>query len=125
MPPSPSTIQFKNGHQAQAVTQEPGDSAAALVGALRLETRRSVILVAGGAEALPAGTRAFLTQLFGRGVARAAGEIGAVIIDAFCSAMAGATSMPSSTRGMAAIRRASESGLTGTPRASSDPSTAP
>jgi len=31
MPPSPSTIQFKNGHQAQAVTQEPGDSAAALV----------------------------------------------------------------------------------------------
>lgn len=81
MPPSPSTIQFKNGHQAQAVTQEPGDSAAALVGALRLETRRSVILVAGGAEALPAGARAFLTQLFGRGVARAAAEIGAVIID--------------------------------------------
>jgi hypothetical protein len=81
MPPSPSTIQFKNGRQAQAVNQEPGDSAAALVGALRLETRRSVILVAGGAEALPADARAFLTQLFGRGVARAAAEIGAVIID--------------------------------------------
>ncbi len=81
MPPSPSTIQFKNGHQAQAVTQEPGDSAAALVGALRLEMRRSVILVAGGAEALPGGARAFLTQLFGRGVARAAAEIDAVIID--------------------------------------------
>jgi predicted Rossmann-fold nucleotide-binding protein len=81
MPPLPSTIQFKNGHQAQAVTQEPGDSAAALVGALRLDTPRSVILVAGGAEALPAGTRAFLTQLFGRAVARAAGETGAVIID--------------------------------------------
>jgi len=54
-----TTIQFKNGDQAPAVTQEPGDSAAALVGALRLETRRSVILVAGGAEdgGNPAGER--------------------------------------------------------------------
>ena len=81
MPASAFTVQFKNGNQAQAVTQAPGDSAAALVGALRLETCRNVILVAGGADELPSSARGFLTQLFGRGVSRAAAETGAVVID--------------------------------------------
>ena len=81
MPATPLTIQFGNGNQALAVAQTSVDSATDLLSALGLDRPHPVIILAGGADDLPAAVAPFLLQLFGRGVSRAAEETGAVMLD--------------------------------------------
>ena len=74
-------IVFQNGQRAVAVATAPGRSAESIVAALAIPAPQSVILLVGGAGHLDAATRELLTPLFSRGLARAAVDLNAVILD--------------------------------------------
>jgi len=76
-----NTITFENGNRAVVVT-EPGDATAkAIIDALGIASPRAVILLFGGAAGLDDSRKAHLATLFADGVAPAAAESGALIVD--------------------------------------------
>ncbi len=74
-------VQFASSQPARIVEQSAGQTGRDLVAALHLEQPPAVILVIGGAATLQESAVPALRQLFGRGVARAAVETKAVVID--------------------------------------------
>lgn len=74
-------IAFENNHEAIAVFPPPGAAAEDIISALDIKDYKSVLLVIGGADSLSEKLKSKLTQLFSRGVARAAGTMNAVIVD--------------------------------------------
>src|SRR6185369_8169918 len=81
MPPIPTqTITFQN-RVATAVLPPPDAKASEIVHALKLPEYKSVLLLLGGADSIDDKLKPRLSQLFGRGVARAAATVEAVIID--------------------------------------------
>jgi hypothetical protein len=83
MPPTIQTqsITFENNRAATAVFPAASTSAADILAALKIEDYKAVLLVIGGADDVDAAVTSKLTQLFGRGIARAAANVNAVIID--------------------------------------------
>lgn len=94
MPPAipVKQIDFDNNREARAVFPPAGATAAEIVEALGLmppkakpgkpeEPPKPVILIIGGADKLDETVSARLLQLFGRGIARAAADMNAVIVD--------------------------------------------
>lgn len=75
------TITFPNKREATAVFPAVAASAQEILKALGITQPKAVLLVIGGADSLDQKVSMRLTQLFGRGVARAAGELKALIID--------------------------------------------
>lgn len=80
-------ITFPNGNRAQLVAPPAGTDAADILNALGIEQPEALIMITGGAANLDRDMKANdelrsrLVQLFSRGVARAAVDIGALIID--------------------------------------------
>ena len=74
-------ILFPNRHQAVALFPAAHGSAEEVVAALGLKPYKAIILILGGASTLDEHLIPRLAQLFGRGIARAAIETSAVIID--------------------------------------------
>ena len=74
-------IVFANGNRAAAVTSPPGSSAEGIATALAIPPPQTVILLVGGAGHLDPATRERLAPLFSRGIARAAADLKAAIID--------------------------------------------
>jgi hypothetical protein len=80
-------ITFPNGNRAQLVTVPAGAEAADILDALGIEQPEALIMITGGAASLDRDMKANdelrsrLVQLFSRGVARAAVDVGALIID--------------------------------------------
>ena len=74
-------IQFSNNRSAQAVLTTASAKVVEIVTALDIPSPKAVILSIGGAENLEASLLPRLTQLYGRGIARAAAEANALIID--------------------------------------------
>ena len=81
------TIAFDNGQKALYVAPPPGTPATDILCALGIKQPQALILITGGAGRLDEAMKADevfksrLTQLFSRGIARAASETGALIID--------------------------------------------
>ncbi|MFL6210134.1 MAG: DUF4231 domain-containing protein [Pyrinomonadaceae bacterium] len=75
------TITFQNGNEAVAVFPPAHSKAEAIIAALGVGSYDAVILVLGGAASVDDKLIPRLTQLFGRGIARAAAEANALIID--------------------------------------------
>jgi SLOG in TRPM, prokaryote len=76
-----NTITFENGNRAVVVTAPPDASAKEILDALEIPSPRAVILLFGGAAGLSDLRKAHLTTLFADGVAPAAAELSALIID--------------------------------------------
>jgi len=74
-------IAFENNRQAFAVFPPAGATGKEIVAALGITSYKAVLLVIGGAGSVDEKLKSRLTQLFGRGVARAAATMNAVIID--------------------------------------------
>ena len=80
-------IRFPNGARAQLVTAQAGAEAADILKTLGIEQPEALIIVVGGAAGLDEimksdeALKSCLTQLFSRGIARAAANTGALIID--------------------------------------------
>jgi len=75
------TIIFPNGNRAQAI-QAPADAdGATLVAALELPPPRTVLLLSGGASAIPSTGMDQLRRVLVEGVARLAAEEGITVID--------------------------------------------
>jgi hypothetical protein len=72
---------FPNNKRATAVSPAADASAAAILAALDLKPHKTVILIIGGADNIDEKLMRRLIQLFGRGIARAAANANAVIID--------------------------------------------
>ncbi len=83
MPPTITTqaITFENNRAATAVFPPAGAKAEDIIGALGLADYKAVLLLIGGADNIEDKLKPRLTQLFGRGIARAAAKSNAVIID--------------------------------------------
>lgn len=83
MPPTidTHTITFENDRTARAVFPIASDNPGNIVDALDLVDHKAVLLIIGGADNIADALKPKLTQLFGRGIARAAIGINAVIID--------------------------------------------
>src|SRR6185295_1888521 len=82
MSPIPTqSINFENNRAATAVFPPANAKAEDIIAALRLADHKAVLLVIGGADSIDDRLKPRLTQLFGRGIARAAANIGAAIID--------------------------------------------
>jgi len=77
----PKTILFPNGNRARVVAPPAGTNAADILQALDMAPPQALILVIGGAEDFDATVQSRLVQLCSRGIARAAANIGAVIMD--------------------------------------------
>jgi len=75
------SILFPNNKRAVAVFPAADASAADILAALDLPPHKTVILIIGGAEGIDEKLKPRLIQLFGRGIARAAANANAVIID--------------------------------------------
>ena len=75
------SITFENNRTAKAVFPSAGDKPGNIVDALNLADHKAVLLVIGGADNIADSLKPRLTQLFGRGIARAAISVNAVIID--------------------------------------------
>lgn len=75
------TIRFPNNNDALAVLPAATDKAEDIVTALEVKPYKAVILILGGADTLDGSLIPKLTQLFGRGIARAALEADAIILD--------------------------------------------
>lgn len=78
---TPRRITFPNKNSALLVTPPPEAEADAVLAALELETPNAVLLMVGDAEGLDELVEAHLVQLFSRGIARAAANTEAAIID--------------------------------------------
>jgi SLOG in TRPM, prokaryote len=76
-----NTITFGNGNRAVVVTAPRDAGAKAILDALEVTSPRAVILLFGGAAGLDDSRKAHLETLFAEGVAPAAAELGALIID--------------------------------------------
>jgi hypothetical protein len=74
-------ITLENNRTALAVLSAPSDKAEDIIGALGIKDQRAVLLVIGAADNIDDKLKPRLTQLFGRGIARAAATVEAVIID--------------------------------------------
>jgi hypothetical protein len=83
MPPTiqSQSITFENNRAATAVFPPANTKAADILTALNIEGQKAVLLVIGGADNVDASLKSKLTQLYGRGIARAAANVNAVIID--------------------------------------------
>lgn len=75
------TIRFPNNNDALAIFPAATDKAEDIVTALEVKPYKAVILIVGGADNLDGSLIPKLTQLFGRGIARAALEGDAIIVD--------------------------------------------
>jgi hypothetical protein len=78
---SKKEIVFANGNRARLVAPPAGTVAADVLDALGLERPPALILIAGGAANLDEALEPCLGQLFSQGIARAAADTGALIID--------------------------------------------
>lgn len=74
-------ILFPNGNRAQLVAPLAGTNAADILNALGIEQPQALIMITGGAAGLDEALKSRLVQLFSRGIARAAADTGALIID--------------------------------------------
>lgn len=83
MPPaiSKKTIPFENNNAAIAVFPPSGAKAEDIIRALDIKDFKAVLLVIGGADSVDEKLKSRLTQMFSRGVARAAATMNAVVID--------------------------------------------
>ncbi len=83
MPPeiTTKTIVFENSNKALAVVPPGGTGAKEIAKALNITQPKAVLLIIGGADKLDEKVTSRLIQLFGRGIARAAVEVNALIID--------------------------------------------
>jgi hypothetical protein len=75
------TITFANNNEANAVFPLATSKAEDIVKTLDLKQYKAVILILGGASDVDQALIPRLTQLFGRGIARAAAEADAIIVD--------------------------------------------
>jgi hypothetical protein len=80
-PISKKAIAFPNNNEAIAVFPPPGAKPEDIIAALEITGYKSVLLVIGGADNVDERLKGRLTQIFSRGVARAAATMDAVIID--------------------------------------------
>jgi len=76
-----STIGFANGSRAVVITAPRDARAKAILDGLEIASPRAVILLFGGAAGLDQSRKAHLATLIADGVAPAAAELGALIID--------------------------------------------
>ena len=83
MPPEITTrsIIFENNHAATAVFPKANAKAEDIIAALDVKDQKAVLLLIGGADSIADNLRPKLTQLFGRGIARAAVTVNAVVVD--------------------------------------------
>lgn len=83
MPPAitKKSIAFPNNREATAVFPLAGTTGVEIVKALEVRDYKGVILLIGGADSVAEDVKARLTQLFGRGIARAAVSGNAVVVD--------------------------------------------
>ena len=77
----PKAILFPNGNRAKLLAPPGGTTAADILQALDIGEPRALMLVVGGAVDLDAAVQARLVQLCSRGIARAAADIDALILD--------------------------------------------
>ncbi|HTE89769.1 MAG TPA: hypothetical protein VK639_12480, partial [Terriglobales bacterium] len=77
----PQEIVFPNNNGAKLVTASRGTPMAALIKSLGISQPKNLILLIGGADKLDEKLTSRLTQLFSRGIARAAADAEALIID--------------------------------------------
>lgn len=75
------SILFPNNNEAVAAFSSPRDKAEDIVAALGIKPYKAVVLILGGADDIDEEVIPRLTQLFGRGIARAAAESDAIIVD--------------------------------------------
>ena len=75
------SILFPNGNEAVAVFPSAINKAEDIVAALDIKPYKAMMLVLGGAASIDEKLIPRLAQLFGRGIARAAAEANAIIID--------------------------------------------
>lgn len=75
------SIAFENNRAATAVFPPANAKAEDIVGALDITDHKAVLLIIGGADNIDDKLKPKLTQLFGRGIARAAANVNAAIID--------------------------------------------
>lgn len=74
-------ITFQNNNKAVAVFPSANNKVEDIVKTLDIKSYKAVLLIIGGADSLDEKVIPLLTQLFGRGIARAAAEAEAVIVD--------------------------------------------
>ena len=77
----PQEIVFPNNNGAKLVTALRGTAMASLIEALGISPPKNLILLIGGADELDQKLTSRLTQLFSRGIARAAADAEALIVD--------------------------------------------
>jgi hypothetical protein len=77
----PRAILFPNGNRALLLAPPAGTSAADILRDLGIGQPRALLLVVGGATALDEAVQSRLVQLCSRGIARAADNLGALIMD--------------------------------------------
>ena len=77
----PQEIVFPNKNAAKLVAPSPGAPMAGLIESLGISPPKNLILLIGGADELDQKLTSRLTQLFSRGIARAAADAEALIID--------------------------------------------
>jgi hypothetical protein len=75
------SIQFENGHQATYISVTPETPVENILPALGLSKAKAVIMVCGSTKPFSGRLKNRLTELFSRGVAKAAKEKEAIIID--------------------------------------------
>ncbi len=75
------SIVFANNRTATAALPDAGAQAHDIISALGIKDQRAVLLLIGGANSIEPELQPKLTQLFGRGVARAAATLQAVVVD--------------------------------------------
>jgi hypothetical protein len=77
----PQEIVFPNKNTAKLVAPSPGAPMASLIESLGISPPKHLILIIGGADKLDQKLTSRLTQLFSRGIARAAADAEALIVD--------------------------------------------
>ena len=77
----PQEIVFPNKNAAKLVTASRGTPMATLINSLGISPPKNLILVIGGADKLDEKLTSRLTQLFSRGIARAAADAEPLIVD--------------------------------------------
>lgn len=79
--PGKKEILFPNGNRAQLVAPTAGAPPAFILKELNIKQPKALIIVVGGAAGLDEALKPHLVQLFSRGIACAAADTGALIID--------------------------------------------
>ncbi len=77
----PQEVVFPNNNRAKLVAAPLGASASSVIEGLEISTPKNLILLIGGANRLEEKLSNRLTQLFSRGIARAAADAEALIMD--------------------------------------------